>query len=73
VFSIRRAAVQGYLDAGGPGARDELRKALPEQDRFILDIRRRSVEDVPQPRVERQSTKKDEAPPARLVPPTVEE
>jgi hypothetical protein len=73
VFSIRRAAVQGYLEAVGPNGREELRKILQKQDHFILDLRRTEVQNVPQPRIERPSTKKDEPPPARLVPPTIEE
>lgn len=73
VFSIKRAAVQGYLEAAGPDARDQLRKILREEDHFILNIRRRDVHEVPQPRIERPSKKKHEAPPARLVPPTIEQ
>jgi hypothetical protein len=71
VFSIKRAAVQGYLEAAGPDARDDLRKVLREQDHFILDLRRTDVHNVPQPRVERPSSRKDEPPPARLAPPTI--
>ena len=73
VFSIKRAAVQGYLETAGPDARDQLRKTLRAQDHTILDIRRRDVHEVPQPRIERPSTKRDEPPPARLVPPAVDE
>jgi HEAT repeat protein len=73
VFSIKRAAVQGYLDAVGPKGREELRKILKKQDHFILDLRRTEVQNVPQPRVERPSTTMDEPPPARLLPPTIEE
>jgi hypothetical protein len=47
-FSVKRAAVQGYLAHGGAGARDALVKALPERDHFILDIRRVDVRTVPQ-------------------------
>jgi hypothetical protein len=73
VLSIKRAAVQGYVEAVGPKGREELRKILKKQDHFILDIRRTEVQKVPQPRPDRPSTTKDEPPPARLAPPTVEE
>ena len=52
-LSVRRAAVQGYIEAVGPDARDELLSRLPESDRFLVDIRRANVQDVPQPTVER--------------------
>ena len=65
-FSIRRAAIQGYIEAAGPNARDELRRSLPEGDQFILDIRRADVHDVPQPRLELRSDDKHETPPARI-------
>jgi hypothetical protein len=47
-FSIRRAAIQGYLAHGGEQARSVLLKALPERDHFILDIKRVDVRQVPQ-------------------------
>ena len=47
-FSVKRAAIQGYLAAGGDGARDVLIKQLPERDHFILDIQRVDVRQVPQ-------------------------
>lgn len=74
-FSVRRAAIQGYLEAAGEGARDELRRALPERDRFILDIRRLEVQAVPQPSVERTSDEEDRVvPPAQMpLPPKIEE
>jgi HEAT repeat protein len=74
-FSVRRAAIQGYIEAAGEGAREELRRELPERDQFILDIRRAEVQDVPQPSVvERPSDKPDRAPPARMpLPPKIEE
>lgn len=72
-FSVRRAAVQGYLEAGGSGAREELLKTLPESDRFILDIRRMDVRDVPQPRVERApSGKRDDAPSPQMSRPRMQ-
>jgi hypothetical protein len=74
-FSVRRAAIQGYLEAAGEDARDELRRGLPERDRFILDIRRASVQEVPQPSVvERPSDEPDRVPPAQMpLPPKREE
>ena len=47
-FSVRRAAVQGYLAHGGEQAEETLRKALPERDHFILAIRRIDVRKAPQ-------------------------
>lgn len=47
-FSVKRAAIQGYLAHGGPGAEETLRKALPERDHFILGIRQVDVRQVPQ-------------------------
>jgi hypothetical protein len=74
-FSVRSAAIQGYLEAAGEGARDELRRELPERDHFILDIRRVGVQEVPQPSVvERPSEEVDEVPAAEEpLPPRTEE
>ena len=47
-FSIKRAAIQGYLAHGGEQARTTLLKALPERDHHILDIKRVDVRQVPQ-------------------------
>jgi len=47
-FSVKRAAIQGYLQHGGEQARDTLLKALPERDHRILDIQRVDVRKVPQ-------------------------
>lgn len=47
-FSIKRAAIQGYLAHGGEGARERLQKHLPQRDHFILDIHRLDVRQVPQ-------------------------
>jgi hypothetical protein len=47
-FSVRRAAIQGYLAHGGSDAYDALRHRLPERDHHILDIRRVDVRDVHQ-------------------------
>jgi hypothetical protein len=47
-FSVKRAAVQGYLAQGGEGARERLLDRLPQRDHFILDIQRVSVQQVPQ-------------------------
>ena len=47
-FSVRRAAIQGYLAQGGEGAREVLLKHLPERDHFILGIQRVDVRQVPQ-------------------------
>ena len=62
-FSVRRAAIQGYVEAAGPNARDELRDRLAEEDRFILDIRRADVQDVPQPSVGQTVDDGDRVPP----------
>lgn len=47
-FSVKRAAIQGYLAHGGEGAREVLLKHLPERDHFILGIQRVDVRQVPQ-------------------------
>jgi hypothetical protein len=47
-FSVKRAAVQGYLAHGGPNARKELRRVMPTEDYHILRIQRVDVRDVPQ-------------------------
>lgn len=47
-FSIKRAAVQGYLAHGGEEARATLSKVLPERDHYILDIKRMDVRKAPQ-------------------------
>lgn len=47
-FSVKRAAIQGYLAHGGEGAREVLQKRLPERDQFILGIQRVDVRQVPQ-------------------------
>lgn len=47
-FSVKRAAVQGYMAYGGEQARATLLKALPDRDHYILDIRRVDVRQVPQ-------------------------
>lgn len=47
-FSVRRAAIQGYLVHGGEQARANLLKVLPERDHHILEIRRVDVRQVPQ-------------------------
>jgi hypothetical protein len=47
-FSVRRASIQGYLEYGGPEARQVLLKTLPRKDRSILRIRRQNVGEVPQ-------------------------
>jgi hypothetical protein len=47
-FSIKRAAVQGYLQVAGEGGRETLQKALPERDHHILDIKVIDVRQAPQ-------------------------
>jgi len=52
-FSVKQAAIQGYLSLGGENARKALLEMLPESDHYILDIRRMDVGKVPQPEVEK--------------------
>ena len=73
VFSIKRAAIQGYLQVAGPEGREQLLKTLPPQDHFILDIRQVDVQNVPQPRIEQAYQERDQPPPAELPRPTIEE
>jgi len=72
-LSVKRAAIQGYLETGGSNAREELRKILPEKDEWLLDIRRMDVHDVPQPQIEKASDTKDQPPPARITTPKGQE
>lgn len=75
-LSVRRAAVQGYIEAAGPDAREELRKRLPEADRFLVDIRRIDVQQAPQATVERPSEEKERLEPPQprtRLRPTIEE
>lgn len=65
-FSVRRAAIQAYIDVVGEEGREELRYELPEEDQFILDVRRASIQEVPQPRVERETRGLDQPPPAKM-------
>ena len=51
-FSVKRACIQGYLACGGVNARKTLLEVLPENDRWILNIRREDVRNVPQLRGE---------------------
>ena len=54
-FSVKRAAVQGYLAQGGKNARHELLKTLPKKDHHILEIQRADVREVPQAKVQARS------------------
>lgn len=47
-FSVKRAAVQGYLQVAGEGGRETLQKAMPERDHHILDIKAVDVRQVQQ-------------------------
>ncbi len=49
IFSIRRAAVQGFMEVGGPNAREKLLKILPQEHIGLLDIHRTDVQKVYQP------------------------
>ena len=49
-FSVKRAAIQGYLSLGRENARKVLREMLPESDHHILNIGTKDVRDTPQPR-----------------------
>lgn len=50
IFSVRRACIQGYLAHGGNEAKERLLKIVPENERFIMEIRREDVRNVPQPK-----------------------
>jgi hypothetical protein len=47
-FSVKRAAIQGYLATGGEQAAATLRKELPKRDQYILDIKPTDVHAAPQ-------------------------
>ncbi|CAH1215305.1 hypothetical protein PAECIP111893_03917 [Paenibacillus plantiphilus] len=67
-FSIKRAAIQGFLTYGGKDARELLLKTLPKQDHSILDIQRTDVRRVPQAQggLHIVNLDKDELPPPDL-------
>lgn len=46
-FSVKRTSIQGYLEHGGPDARQRLLSLLPKNDHHILDIRRRGASQPP--------------------------
>lgn len=48
-FSIKRAAIQGSLKAGGEIAKKQLQEKLPKEDQFIMSIQQTNVRLVPQP------------------------
>jgi hypothetical protein len=52
-FSVKRACIQGYLEAGGNNARERLEKLLNENDRYILNIKRQDVRNISQPKANR--------------------
>jgi hypothetical protein len=64
-YSIKRAAIQGYLETGGPDARARLEKLLPAEDLPILDIRRIDARHIPRVQVSGQKPSADlnQAPP----------
>jgi hypothetical protein len=51
-FSVKRAAIQGYLSLDVKNGREVLLNTLPKNDHYILDIRRVDVHEIPQPRAE---------------------
>lgn len=67
-FSVKRAAIQGYLSLGRENARKVLREMLPESDHYILNIGTKDVRDTPQPRGDRdlKRPETDDAPTTRL-------
>lgn len=47
-FSIKRAAVQAFLEVGGKDSLETLRKELPKDFHYVLEIQRTDVRKVPQ-------------------------
>jgi HEAT repeat protein len=47
-FSVKRAAVQAFLQVAGEGGRETLMKNMPESDHHILDIKAIDVRQAPQ-------------------------
>ncbi|MEY4540256.1 MAG: hypothetical protein RLZZ306_2013 [Bacteroidota bacterium] len=47
-FSIKRAAVQAFIEVGGKDSLEILRKELPKDFHYILEIQRTDVRKVPQ-------------------------
>jgi multimeric flavodoxin WrbA len=71
LFSVRRAAVQSYLEIGGPEAQAQLKRILPEKDHILLKIKRKDVREIPQAMI-MDSTGKIK-PPLKPVPPREDE
>ena len=46
-FSVRREAVQQYLQSGGPEALEKLQALLPKKERFLLNIRVTAPDKLP--------------------------
>lgn len=61
-LTVRRAAIQGYLEYGGDQARDRLVEALPKEDHYLLDIRRIDVREAPPVRAQPGPTRRRQAP-----------
>jgi multimeric flavodoxin WrbA len=71
LFSVRRAAVQSFLEIGGREAQVQLIKILPEKDHFLLGIKRKDVRDIPQTMV--MDSTGNIKPPKKPVPPREDE
>ena len=65
VYSVRRAAIGGYLESHPDDGRAALEKVVTEGDRHLLDASRRDVREFPQPRPEFPPAKPDR----HVVPP----
>jgi hypothetical protein len=50
-FSIKRAAIQSYIQVGGEIAKKRLIESLPKEDHYILSIKQTDVQHVPQPTI----------------------
>jgi HEAT repeat protein len=58
-FSVKRAAVQAYIESAGEDASRALRRFLPPDDRDLLKIRRIDVRDAPEVTVGSRRLKRD--------------
>lgn len=47
-FSIKRAAIQAFIEVGGKDSIEILKKHLPKESHFILEIKRTDARNVPQ-------------------------
>jgi len=68
-FSVKRAAIQGYLSLGIENARKILLDKLHKNDHYILEIQRMDVNKIPQAHGEKAVIKREKVDLPRIQPP----